>query len=97
MLAMRNTLTVRRYLDAFVYGAGLVHAQSQEEQCRNDLELLLKENSRELVVISYHQALHQVLGYVAMALPIMIQNAHYWVSELGWAGPERTTSLDLLG
>ncbi len=81
----QTTLIARRYLDAFAYGARLVHATSRTADPAADLERLLKERSRELVVMGYHYILRQLLGYVSQALVVILHNVDHWIGKHDWA------------
>ena len=94
-LMVKASISTRRYLDAFAYGAGIVHATSKTDEPRADLEALLGNNQKELVVLGYHSILHFLLGYVSQAVPIIQQNAHHWTHGLGWAGSARLAAQDL--
>jgi hypothetical protein len=78
------TLPSRRYLDAFAYGARLVHVTSNSDIPVQDLTQLLSSYPREVVVMGYHATLRQILYTVSMAIPILRQNVNHWMKDLGW-------------
>jgi hypothetical protein len=47
-------LPARRYLDAFAYGARVVHVSSKKSSPAEDLKNLLASHPREMVVMGYH-------------------------------------------
>lgn len=81
-----TNLPARRYLDAFAYGANVVHATGKKRAPAADLAGLLAEHAKELVVMGYHYILRTLLGYVSLALPVLGRNVTHWVSDLGWVG-----------
>jgi len=90
-------LTGKRYLDAFAYGAGLVHASGKQDAPSEELKALLAAHPRELVVMMYHYILQTLLGYVAMAIPVIHQDALHWTGSLGWTAPGKPNSQTLFG
>lgn len=86
---MQCDLSVRRYLDAFAYGAGLVHASNKKEEPVKDLDALLAAHPRELVVMTYHHILRTLLWNVSMAVPVICQNTDHWMNDLKWASPRK--------
>ena len=80
------TLPGRRYLDAFAYGAGVVHATSKKPEPANDLTALLTQFGQPMVVMAYHVLLRELLQCISMAIPVFWLNVNHWVSDLGWAG-----------
>jgi len=93
----QTTLPARRYLDAFAYGAKVVHATSRKSNPATDLSSLLASHPKEMVVMGYHYTLHILLGYVSMAMPVLRQNVMHWVNDLHWAGPQSPKARDLFG
>lgn len=93
----QSTLPARRYLDAFAYGANVVHATSKKSDPAADLSALLASDAKEMVVMGYHYTLHILLGYVSMAMPVLRQNVMHWVNDLHWAGPQSPKARDLFG
>ncbi len=78
-------LPAKRYLDAFAYGARMVHGTGKKAESEADLKLLLSSHPREMVVMGYHATLNQLLRTVSMAIPVLKQNVHHWTQTLGWA------------
>jgi hypothetical protein len=95
---LQNTgMPAWRYLDAFAYGARLVHATSRKADPVEDLTSLLASHPKPMVVMGYHYILRQLLGYVSMALPVLRQNVSHWISECGWAGDVMPGGRELFG
>lgn len=95
---LQNTgMPAWRYLDAFAYGARLVHATSRKADPAEDLKSLLASHPKPMVVMGYHYILRQLLGYVSMALPVLRQNVSHWISECGWAGDVMPGGRELFG
>lgn len=92
---VNTKISVRRYLDAFAYGARIVHATSKTNEPQSDLKALLSANASEMVALGYHFALGQLLGYVSHAVPIIRQNVHHWTADLGWPKPTRPVAWEL--
>jgi len=94
---VKTSLSSRRYLDTFAYGAGIVHASSKSSIPATDLQELLGANARELVVMGYNFILRTLLGHVSMAACVIRQNVHHWTEDLGWQTPTRLSPEQLLG
>jgi hypothetical protein len=92
-----TSLVARRYLDAFAYGARLVHATSRNADPAADLDQLFEERSREMVVMGYPYILRQLLGYVSQALPVILHNVDHWIGEHGCATCPHTRNDQLFG
>ena len=88
-------LPAKRYLDAFAYGARLVHSTGKNEESKADLNHLLASFPREMVVMGYHATLNQLLRAVSMAIPVVKLNVHHWTQTLGWAASSLPTSRQL--
>lgn len=82
----QTSLPAGRFLDAFAYGARVVHASSNKADPVTDLANLLQEQPREMAVMSYHSILHQLLAYVSQALPVISMNVNHWIHDHGWVG-----------
>ena len=93
----QTTLPARRYLDAFAYGAKVVHATSKKGDPAADLNGLLEAHAREVVVMGYHYVLRMLLGYVSMSMPVLQQNVTHWIKDLGWAGTASPGGRELFG
>jgi hypothetical protein len=93
----QTSLPAKRYLDAFAYGARLVHAKSNKADPAADLTELLKGRPREMVVMGYHYILRQLLGYISPALQVVIRNVNHWINDHGWAGSAMVHGKDLFG
>lgn len=93
----QSTMPARCYLDAFAYGAKVVHATSKKSDPAVDLRALLASHAKEMVVMGYHYTMHIILNYVSMAMPVLRQNVMYWVSDLHWVGPQSPKAQDLFG
>jgi len=78
-------LSAKRYLDAFAYGARMVHGTGKKTESEADLKLLLASHPREMVLMGYHATLQQLLRTVSMAILVLKQNVHHWTQTLGWA------------
>jgi hypothetical protein len=95
---LQNTgMPAWRYLDAFAYGARLIHATSRKTDPEKDLNSLLGSHPKPMVVMGYHYILRQLLGYVSLALPVLRQNVSHWISECGWAGDVMPGGRELFG
>jgi len=94
---IKTDISARRYLDAFAYGARIVHATSRSNVPVADFEALLSHNSKEMVVFAYHYILHSLLGYVSQAQIVMLQNARHWTNTRGWKGPTDLAVGDVFG
>ena len=82
-------LPARRYLDAFAYGAKIVHASSRSTDPAADLAALLAGHRKELVVMGYHSILRTLLSHVSMALAVLGHNVNHWIYDLGWREGEK--------
>lgn len=89
------TLSAKRYLDAFTYGARMAHGTGKKAEPEADLKELLALHQREMVVMGYHATLNQLLRTVSMAVPVITQNIHYWTESLGWAAASSPSGKEL--
>jgi len=94
---IKCSATARQYLDAFGYGAGMIHASSKKDTPAVTLSKLLEANPRELVVMGYHYILRTLLGCVSMTLPVIQKNVFHWENDLEWASKSRMSSGALFG
>jgi len=83
------TLAARRYLDAFSYGAKVVHVTSRTNTPAEDWDYLLRSFPKEMVIMGYHYILRTLLHSVSMATPVLWQNVGHWINECGWTGTVR--------
>lgn len=90
-------ISAQRYLDAFAYGASVVHVSSKTDTPAVDLDSLLQSRPRELVVMGYHYILQQLMRFVSMAVPVIRQDVSHWIRDLGWPAEMRTGAQDLFG
>lgn len=81
----QTDIPARRYLDAFAYGARVVHASSNSPNPSTDLESLLRGRQREIVVMGYHYILRQLLACVSQTVQVIGQNVNHWVKDHGFA------------
>jgi hypothetical protein len=93
----QTTLPARRYLDAFAYGAKVVHATSKKGDPAADLNGLLAAHARQMVAMGYHFILRTLLGYVSMSMPVLRQNVTHWIKDLGWTGTASPGGRELFG
>lgn len=84
------TLVRRRYLDAFAYGAKVVHANSRTSTPTEDWNYLRTSFPKEMILMAYHSTLRRLLYIVSMAVTVMWQSVNHWINECGWAGNMRT-------
>lgn len=89
MFGVKAPFSARRYLDAFAYGAGVIHAKSKDATAQEDFNTIMQANSEEVAIFNYHFILHTLLGYVSLTIPVMRQNFYHWTEQLGWAKPNR--------
>jgi hypothetical protein len=80
-------LSAKRYLDAFAYGARVVHSTGKKKEPEADLNWLLSLYPREMVIMGYHSILNQLLQTVSMVIPVLRQNVDHWIQTSGWASP----------
>jgi hypothetical protein len=80
------TLPARRYLDAFAYGAKVVHVTSKTSTPPEDWDYLLRTFPKGMVIMGYHYILRTLLHSVSMAATVLWQSVGHWISECGWAG-----------
>lgn len=80
-------INVRRYLNAFAYGARVVHVRSKKEESALDLEYLLNKFRREEVIMQYHVILHNLMSKMLMVRDVLRKNVGHWISNIGWEGP----------
>jgi len=97
MLWVEANISTRSYLDAFAYGASIVHATSRSTKPQDDIERLLENNDRNMVIMGYHYILRNLLSSVGQALQIIRQNILHWTRDLNWAKPTRLAMQDLFG
>ena len=76
----------RRYLNAFAYGANVVHVESNENEPIQDLEYLLKNFQREMIIMQYHVILRSLFSSMSMVVDVFRKNVGYWINNLGWGG-----------
>lgn len=82
---MQNcNINVRRFLNAFAYGAKVVHVKSKEKEPAQDLNYLLNEFQREKIIMQYHVILRNLMGTILMVHELLRKNIKYWISNLGW-------------
>ncbi|MCK4340342.1 MAG: hypothetical protein KAY37_01290 [Phycisphaerae bacterium] len=91
----KSNLPPWRYLDAFAYGAKVVHASGKKHKPATDLDALLAGHAKEMVVMEYHYILRTLLGYVSMVIPVLRHNVTHWTNDLGWAGKSSPAARDL--
>ena len=94
---METDLSARHYLNAFAYGANVVHATSKKTEPASDWDKLLGSNAKQLVVMGYHFVLHTLLRFVSLAIPVLRQNVTHWIKDLGWEGPELPSASNPFG
>jgi hypothetical protein len=92
---VQTAISAQRHIEAFAYGAGMIHKRSDNNEPESDLLLLLHDNAKEKVVLHYHYILQILLGYVSLATAVMRQNVQYWIQKLGWAKSKRLLAEDL--
>ena len=80
-------ITNKRYLDAFAYGARVVHARPDNPQVVADYRTLQKLNEPQMVQLGYHSILRSLLGIIGMVVPVVRQNYIHWTEGLGWQRP----------
>lgn len=79
-------INARRFLNAFSYGAKVVHVKSREEPSL-DLEYLLGKYQREQVIMQYHVILRGLMSKMSMVNGVLQKNVGHWVNNLGWERP----------
>lgn len=90
-------LSAKRYLDAFAYGSGSIHASNKNNEHVADLRSLLTDHPKEMVVMGYHYILRTLLGHVSMAISVLRQNIVHWIRDLGWEGCATPLADELFG
>ena len=95
LMNVDSDLSAKRWLDAFAYGARVVHATSKTDAPANDLKALLGSHPREMVVLGYHYVLRQLLSCTWMAIGVIHQNVDHWTKDLGWVGSSSLGGKDL--
>lgn len=94
---VKCSITAQRYLDAFAYGAKLVHASAKDDTAAQDLKKLLTVNQQAFVVMAYHYILQTLFEYVSMTIPVLQKSVSHWVNDLGWKWEPRVGSGTLFG
>ena len=79
-------INVRRYLNAFAYGASLVHVNGKEKY-KEDFDYLREKYQHEMIVMEYHSILHGLMSKMSMINDVMRKNVEYWINDLGWEKP----------
>ncbi len=79
-------LTGRRYLNAFAYGAEIIHPDSKEPQPAKDFNYLCENFPKQMVLMQYHALLHNLMHPVSMIIGALQQNVAHWINDLGWVG-----------
>ena len=92
-----TSISSRRYLDAFAYGANVIHATSKKSNPATDLGVLRASSPKAMVVFGYHYILRMLLNPVSMTIPVLRQNVMHWVNDLHWTGPQSPKARDLFG
>jgi len=92
---VQTAISAERYIEAFAYGAGMIHKRSDNKEPESDLLLLLHSNDKEKVVFGYHYILRILLGYVSQAATVMQKSVQHWTHELRWAESKRLLAEDL--
>lgn len=92
---VQTVISAQRYIEAFAYGAGMIHKRSDNQKPESDLLLLLHGNDKEKVVFGYHYILQTLLSFVSLATAVMQQNVQHWIQKLGWAKSKRLLAEDL--
>jgi len=90
-------ISAQRYLDAFAYGARVIHVSSKTDTPAVDLKRLLKDRPIQLVVLGFHYILRELMRYVSMAAPVIHQDVSHWVCDLGWKDDLGPSARDLFG
>jgi len=76
----------RRYLNAFAYGAKVVHVKSNEKEPVHDFEYLLENFQQEMVIMQYHVILRNLMSTMSMVVDVLQKNVGHWINNLGWSG-----------
>ncbi len=81
-------ISVRRYLNAFAYGARVIHVKNQKQEVAQDWTYLLKTFKKEMVIMQYHAILRDLISRVSMVVGVLRQNVSNWVKDFGQEGGE---------
>ena len=76
----------RRYLNAFAYGAKVVHVESKEKEPVRDFKYLLENFQQEMVIMQYHVILRNLMSTMSMVVSVLQKNVGHWINDLGWSG-----------
>lgn len=76
----------RRYLNAFAYGAKVIHVKSNEIEPVDDFKYLLARFRQEMIIMQYHVILHDLLRTMYMVVDVLQKNVGHWINNLGWSG-----------
>ena len=76
----------RRYLNAFAYGAKVVHVESKEKEPVHDFKCVLENFQQEMVIMQYHVILRNLMSTMAMVVDVLQKNIGHWINDLGWSG-----------
>lgn len=91
------SLSTRELLETFLYGAGLIHSRGQKGKRETfSLAQALKSHPRELLVMSFHSGMKQLLGCALTVYPVLRQDFLHWVNTLGVVKPDRVSIAALL-
>ena len=82
----------RRYLNAFAYGAKVVHVKGSNSEPSKDFEYLCNNFRLDEIVMQYHLILNDLMNKFAMVVDLLRKNFGYWVNDLGWKGPSEKPS-----
>lgn len=85
----------RSYLDAFAYGAKIVHVQHQKEKTAQDFRYLQDNFKIEHMVMQYHMILHALMRPMGMVVEILKQDFNHWAEKHGFEKTGDTIGMDI--
>jgi hypothetical protein len=78
-------INCQRYLNAFAYGAKVVHVKNNEEEPVHDLKYLLDNFQQEMVIMQYHVILRNLMRTMSMVVDVLKKNVGHWINNLRWS------------
>ncbi|MFC1783831.1 hypothetical protein ACFL02_09650, partial [Planctomycetota bacterium] len=78
--------TVRQLFNAFLYGTGMVHSpDNRDRENRNRLSDLVRQNSREKVIMAVNASFWMALEYAVHVFHVVKQDYEHWTEQEGCA------------
>jgi hypothetical protein len=82
------TCSVKDVMDAFLYGARLMHSRPRDASTTQRLRDILSKTPREHLVMAYHSGMKFLLTHALTVYPVIKQDFLHWTAEVGLAKPD---------